>query len=156
MTDALVKLTIDLYAPDATLSTRERDWLMSWDKFPTRRVVFPVEPIEKLTKITDPITLERTVTQDFCHLRLTTMDAQYEGLLDSELDHILTNVRLDRFFGEHLFLISQDALMRTPPFRQFRAHVAWCEVWTFDDESLLFRKEVSLYRLMNLALERSG
>ena len=155
MTDALVKLTIDLYAPGATLSSREREFLMRWNEVPTRRILFPVEPLEQLTKVTDPTTLERTVEKDFCHLRLTTMDDQYEGLLDSELDRVLTNTRLDQFMGDELFKIAHEALIRTPPFNShFRAHVAWCEFWVYNDEELLFRKEVSMYRLANIVMNR--
>lgn len=154
MSDALVKLTIDLFAPGAELSIRERDWLAGWDKFPTRRIIFPVEPLETLTKVTDPINITRTVVKDFCHLRLTTMDDQYEGLLDSELDHVLTNIRLDHFLGDNMFQIAHDALLRTPPFQQGRAHAAWCELWMFEKDELLLRKEVSMYRLVNLALNR--
>ena len=155
MSDALVKLTIDLYAPGAILSPRERDFLMRWNEVPTRRVIFPVEPIEQLTKITDPITIERTVEKDFCHLRLTTMDDQYEGLLDSELDRVLQNTRLDKFLGENLFLIAHEALVKTHPFNaHFRAHVAWTEAWMYDDEQLLFRKEFTMYRFIDSVLNK--
>jgi hypothetical protein len=149
MKDALVKLTIDLYAPEARLSTREHEWLKKWDQFPTRRILFPVEPLEYLTKVADAVS-ELTVVKDFCHLRLTTMDDSYEGLLDSELDHVLTNVRLDYFLGDELFKIAHDALVTSPPFNQFRAHVAWCEIWTFDEEHLLQRREVSIDRLISV------
>jgi hypothetical protein len=132
MAYALMKVNVDLYAPGAVLSPTTVKWLSAWGKFHTRRIIYPVKPFQELTDET--VNDSRVVLEDFFHIRFSSMDDEYTGALDSGMDFIWTDARLDQFLGEELHRIAGKAMDKSSPYRDFRTHAAWMELWSYDPD----------------------
>jgi hypothetical protein len=122
----LIKFTVDLYEPGAVISPTMVQWIEKWEAFHTRRIIFPVLPTNLLIHSDGE---EFRASRDFCHIRLTSMDNQYFGVVDGVLDDMLTDTRLDFYLGNELSRIAQTALLKAPPYREGRTFAAWIELW---------------------------
>ena len=131
MTYALMKVNVDLYAPGAILSPTTVKWLSGWGRFHTRRIIYPVKPLQDLTGAA--VGEARIALEDFFHIRLSSMDDEYTGVLDSGMDFIWTNARLDQFLGEDLHRIAADAMNKSAPYKDYRTHTAWMELWEYNE-----------------------
>lgn len=131
MNYALIKVNVDLYAPGAILSPTTVKWLSGWGRFHTRRIIYPVKPLQELTEETAGGA--RVVLEDFFHFRLSSMDDEYTGVLDSGMDFIWTDTRLDQFLGEDLHRFAATAMNKSGSYRDFRTHAAWMELWEYDE-----------------------
>lgn len=128
---ALMKINVDMYAPGAILSPTTIKWLAGWGAFHTRRILYPVKPLQELTGETRDG--GRVALEDFFHIRLSSMDDEYTGALDSGMDFIWTDTRLDQFLGEELHRIAGAAMNKSVPYRNCHAHAAWMELWLYDE-----------------------
>jgi hypothetical protein len=127
MTYVLVKLTCDLYAPGAVIRPKEMEWIFRWDKFHSRRIIYPTKDIIHLAFVEDGVFLAK---EDFCHIRISSMDGAYGGVMDSELDYSLAGTTLEVLLGNRLALIANKALQNAPPYNPVhRTHTAWLELW---------------------------
>jgi hypothetical protein len=127
MNEVLVKITVDLYAPGAVIRPREMEWISKWDKFHSRRIVYPTKEIISLAFVEDGVFLTK---EDFCHIRISSMDGFYGGVMDSELDYSLAGTTLEVLLGDRLPLIANKALQNAPPYNPVhRTHTAWLELW---------------------------
>jgi hypothetical protein len=130
---SIVKITVDLYAPEATITMLTTKWIAKWESFHSRRIIFPVEPINFIMKHEHLYNCS-IVIRDFCHIRLNCMDGSYCGPWDSLMDQILTGVRLDYFLGNELPRIANTAILKAPPYRSGRTHATWLELFEIDQE----------------------
>jgi hypothetical protein len=127
MNEVLVKFVVDLYAPGAVIRPTEIEWMNRWDKFHSRRTVYPNKPLFTLASIEDNVWIAQ---EDFFHIRISSLDGEYGGVMDSELDFSLANTTLDVLLGDQLRIVVQTALIKAPPFNPVhRSHIAWLELW---------------------------
>jgi sucrose-6-phosphate hydrolase SacC (GH32 family) len=148
MTYALIKVNVDLYAPGAILTPTTIKWLSGWGRFHTRRIIYPVKPLQEMTDET--VGEARIALEDFFHIRFSSMDDEYTGVLDSGMDFIWTNTRLDEFFGEDLHRIAGAAMNKSPHYRECRTYAAWMELWEYDDQKKTgkFISEINFLKLV--------
>jgi hypothetical protein len=132
MKPVLIKVTVDLYAPGAILSPTTVKWLSGWGAFHSRRILYPVKALQEMTEETTSGL--RVAVEDFFHFRFSSMDDEYTGVLDSGLDFIWIDTRLDAFLGENLHRMAAASMNRSMPYRDFRTYAAWMELWEYDEE----------------------
>ena len=129
MKQALVKISTELYAPGAVVRNRTLEWISGWEASHTRRVTYPPAPLLSLIQ---PGQDKSLVTRDFTHIRFIPIDDVYAGPLDSELDVLLSGIRLDYFLGDELARIAHTGLMMAPPYQEYVTYAGWMELWEFD------------------------
>jgi hypothetical protein len=129
MKHALVKISTELYAPGAVVRNRTLEWISGWEVLHTRRVTYPPVPLQLLV---DQGQDKSLVTRDFTHIRFIPIDDVYAGPLDSELDVLLSGIRLDYFLGDELARIAHTGLMMAPPYQEGVTYAGWLELWEFD------------------------
>lgn len=127
----LIRVNVDLYERGAVISKPTGRWIMGWENFHSRRIVFPVEPIATLMRTyEDGISM---ALMDFCHIRLTAVsDAHVLPTCDSQFDFMLTDTRLDWLLGDNLPRMAAKAVTISPPYRYSRSFCAWLELWEVD------------------------
>jgi hypothetical protein len=145
---ALMKINVDLYAPGAILSSTTVKWLSGWGRFHTRRIIYPVKPLQELTDAT--VGEARIALEDFFHIRFSSMDDDYTGILDSGIDFIWTDTPLQQFLGEDLHRIAATAMNKSGPYRDFRTHAAWMELWEYDERRGRSIGEVNLNHIISM------
>jgi hypothetical protein len=147
MKHALVKISTDLFGPGARISHRMVQWIGKWDQMTTHRIIYPTVPLTHLMTLDNDKFL---VTRDFIHIRFTPIDDVYAGPMDSELDAVLTHVRLDEFLGEELSRIAQTGLIKAPPYQDGITYAGWMELWEFDEKARKGKsiKEISLQEIV--------
>jgi hypothetical protein len=129
MKHALVKISTELYAPGAVVRNRTLEWMSGWELQHTRRVIYPVIPLPAYVAWG----VDRSIiTQDIAHIRFIPLDDTYAGPLDSELDVLLSSIRLDYFLGDELARIANVGLMHAAPYQEGVTFAAWMELWEFD------------------------
>lgn len=124
----LLKVTVDLYERGAVISAPTGKWISNWERFHSRRIVFPVEPISALMRTyEDGISM---ALQDFCHIRLAAIGPSCPlSTVDGELDLLMADNRLDWILGENLPRMAARAVTISPPYRHNRSFCAWLELW---------------------------
>jgi hypothetical protein len=89
-----------------------------------------VKPLQELTDET--VGEARIALEDFFHIRFSSIDDEYTGVLDSRMDFIWTDTRLDQFLGEDLHRIAAAAMNSSAPYTDFKTHAAWMELWEYN------------------------
>ena len=79
MTPAIVKFTVDLFAPGAIISPTLTNWFAKYVMFHSRRTIWPVEPLRELLEINDQGSM---ALKDFAHVRVTSIMDHYDGITD--------------------------------------------------------------------------
>lgn len=138
---ALVKFTVDLYAPDAVISPTLTQWFSKCRDFHSRRTLWPVVPIDELL---DPGADGSRVLQDFLHVRVTSMMDEYDGATDGAVDQMLTEKSVDEVFD--MPRIASVALDMARPYYLGTTHTAWIELYKFDEasETIKYIEQVSV------------
>jgi hypothetical protein len=106
-------------------------WYLDWDKFHSKRIVYPVLPNEALFDIQDEC-LEAKM--DCAYTRVTPIGRTFTGLTDGLMDALLTEVRLDYFLGNALPAIVQYALVKAPAYVHSRTQYTWIGMFNVDEE----------------------
>lgn len=126
----IMRIAVDLLAPGALVPTRVYNWYTDWDKFHTRRMIYPVAPANQLFKIRHN---GAEVLRDLAHIRLTAVGYGYVGMSDGNADEVMTSTDLSFFLGPELPRIVQKAIRIAPPYVKNIAFTAWMEIWETDE-----------------------
>jgi hypothetical protein len=148
MRPALVKFTVDLYAPGAVISTTLTNWYARHIAFHSRRTLWPARPIRELLDINEQGSV---ALQDFAHVRVTSIMDEYDGPADGELDRMLTMKPVGEVFD--MPRIVGAALTLAPPYQLNITRAGWVELYEVREEAVTFVRDASIEEIHGLIKE---
>jgi hypothetical protein len=148
MQPALVKWTVDLFAPGAIISPTLTKYFEQWDKFHSRRIIWPVKKLEAFLDIDRD---GSKVLQDFAHVRVTSIMDGYDGVTDGPLDLLLIEKSLDEVFD--LPRIVGIALMLAGTYQAGVAKAGWTDLYELKGVTAVFVSLFSITEIHKLMTE---
>ena len=147
----IVKWTVDLYAPDAILSPRLTDWLGRTKQFHSRRCLFPAEV--SVHDLMDIQPQGSKVKHDFAHIRVSSIEEDWGGVMDGDLDTLLTCKELPDVFD--LPRVTGYALAIAPAYQMGITKAGWIELHEVDaeNETVEFNRLLSLVDVFQYAVQ---
>lgn len=145
---AIVKFTVDLFAPGAYISPTLTNWIAQHVKFHSRRTVWPVRPIRELMDIDHD---GSTVKEDFFHIRVTSIMDGYDGVTDGPLDHMMTIKPVHEIFD--IPLVTNQALMMAQPYETGFTRAGWVNLYEVQEDAVTFVRLFPVGEMHRLATE---
>jgi len=142
---AIVKFTVDLFAPGAYISPTLTNWIAQRVKFHSRRTVWPVKPIRELLDVDHD---GSTVKEDFFHIRVTSIMDGYDGVTDGPLDHMLTIKPVHEIFD--MPLVTNQALMVAQPYETGFTRAGWVDLYSVEGGAVRFLRPLTVNEIARL------
>jgi hypothetical protein len=142
---ALVKFTVDLFAPGAIISTTLTNWFAKHVAFHSRRTLWPAEPIQELLDINEQGSM---ALKDFVHVRVTSIMDEYDGVTDGPLDRMLTIKTIGEIFD--MPRIIGTAIMMAQPYEAGFTRASWVDLYEVQEGAVTFVRPLSVEEIARL------
>ena len=132
MVNEIVRFAVEIFQAGAVIHGRRLvKWYTEFDHFHSKRILYPVQPVETLMDIQDDTA---TVLQPCAFVRISPIGITFTGPTDGVLDDILTRVRLDFFLGPVLPTAVVWAQRHAAPYKNQRTQYTWLGLFRIDPE----------------------